>query len=258
LGAEPLKAETSTSYTFGVTADVGELTFTIDYYSIEIDDRFNAISTLDVTSDPNGDPDAYARFLALEAAGVAGAASIGGVNYFQNAIDSTTTGVDIVASYPLEWGNGMDTSLNLAYAFNESELDADPLDVLNAENEWDFDNFDPNHRWNLTAMHNFSEKLSGLLRIRYYGEAENSNTGGTGPNGLRFQTFDATTFFDLEGSYRFNDNWRVTVGGRNITDEYPDATAREIGDFCCGRIYPSGTVVPWQGGYWYARVSADF
>ena len=258
LGAENLKAETSTSYTVGVTADVGELTFTLDYYSIEIDDRFNAVSTLDVTSDPTGDPAAYARFLALQAAGVAGAASIGGVNYFQNAIDSTTTGFDIVASYPIDWGNGQDTSLNLAFAWNESELDADPLDVLNAESEWDFENFDPNVRWNLTAMHTFTESLTAMLRVRYYGESENSNSGGTGPGGLRFQTMDATTFFDLEGSYRFNDNWRVTAGGRNILDEYPDATAREIGDFCCGRIYPSGTVVPWQGGYWYARVSADF
>jgi len=258
LGALPLKAETSTSYTIGVTADVGELTFTFDYYSIEIDDRFRAVSTLDVTSDPLGDPDAYARFLALQAAGVAGAASIGGVNYFQNAIDTTTTGLDIVAAYPIDWGNGQDTSVNLAFNWNESELDTDPLDILNAEGEYDFENFDPNVRWNLTAVHTFTEALSATMRVRYYGEAENSNTGGTGPNGLRFQTMDATTFFDLEGSYRFNDNWRVTAGGRNIFDEYPDATAREIGDFCCGRIYPSGTVVPWQGGYWYARVTADF
>ncbi|MGI9260562.1 MAG: TonB-dependent receptor plug domain-containing protein, partial [Woeseiaceae bacterium] len=258
LGALPLKAETSTSYTFGLTADMGELTFTIDYYSIEIDDRFRAISTLDVSADPNGDPAAYARFLALQAAGVAGAASIGGVNYFQNAIDTTTTGIDIVASYPISWDNGQDTSLNFAFGYNESELDTDPLDILNAEGEYDFENFDPNTRWNLTAVHSFSESFSLMGRVRYYGEADNSNTGGTGPNGLRFQTMDATTFFDLEASYRFNDNWRVTAGGRNVTDEYPSATAREIGDFCCGRIYPSGTVVPWQGGYWYARVSADF
>lgn len=257
LGALPLKAETSTSYTIGVTADVGELTFTIDYYSIEIDDRFRAISTLTVSSDPAAG-DAYLRFLALQAAGVAGAGSIGGVNYFQNAIDTTTTGIDIVASYPISWDNGQDTSLNFAFGYNESELDADPLGILNAEGQYDFENFDPNTRWNLTAVHSFNESFSLTGRVRYYGEADNSNSGGTGPNGLRFQTFDATTFFDLEASYRFNDNWRVTAGGRNITDEFPDATAREISDFCCGRIYPSGTVVPWQGGYWYARVSADF
>lgn len=256
LGATLLAPETSTSYTIGMTADLGELTFTIDYYSIEIEDRFRAISTLDVTSDPTGDPDAYARFLALQAAGVPGAASIGGVNYFQNALDSTTTGFDIVASYPIDWGNGQDTSLNFAFNWNESELDRDLLDVLNPEAEYDFENFDPNTRWNLTAVHAFTESLSGMVRVRYYGEASNSDN--TTP--LSIQDYDATTYFDLEGAYQFNDNWRLTIGGRNILDEFPDKTDRVASDndFCCGRVYPSGTVADWQGGYWYARVQADF
>ena len=29
------------------------------------------------------------------------------------------------------------------------------------------------------------------------------------------------------------------VGGRNITDEYPDKD--ELGDDCCGRLYDSGS-----------------
>jgi iron complex outermembrane receptor protein len=254
LGANPLKPETSSSMTIGMTADVGDLTFTVDWYTIEIEDRFRAVSTLSVTTDPTGGA-AYDRYLALAGAGVAGANSIGGVNFFQNAIDTTTTGLDIVASYPIDWGNGQDTSLNFAFNWNESELDADPLGILNAEGTYDFEHFDPNVRWNLTAVHSFSEQFSVMARARYYGEADNSNTGG---DPLRFQTFDPTTFFDLEGTYQVNDNWRVTVGARNLFDEYPGAVGREIGDQCCGRIYFSGTVVEWQGGYWYARVGADF
>jgi len=257
LGASPLRAETSTSYTFGVTADVGELTFTIDYYSIDIDDRFNSISTLDVSTDPTSGA-AYTNYLALVNAGVVGAESIGGVFYFTNAFDSNTTGLDIVASYPIEWGNGQDTSLNFALNWNDTSLESDASAFLNAEGRYDFENFDPNVRWNITAVHSFNEKISVMGRVRYYGESENSNSGGTGPGGLRFQTIDATTYFDLEGSYQFNDNWRATVGGRNIFDEFPPPVAREIGDYCCGRTYQSGTVAPWQGGYWYARVSADF
>ncbi len=95
-------------------------------------------------------------------------------------------------------------------------------------------------------------------RVRHYGEADNSNTGGTGPGGLRFQTIDATTYFDLEGSYQFNDNWRLTLGARNIFDEFPPENTREIGDDCCGEKYISGIVMPWQGGYWYGRVTASF
>jgi iron complex outermembrane receptor protein len=42
----------------------------------------------------------------------------------------------------------------------------------------------------------------------------------------------------------------------NVFDEYPEKD--EVGDYCCGRLYSSGTVVGWQGGYWYLKVSADF
>ena len=80
LGAQPLTAETSTSWTLDVTADIEELTVTIDFYSIEIDDRFRAISTLDVSTDcPGADADAMAacqNYLALLGAGVVGALKI--------------------------------------------------------------------------------------------------------------------------------------------------------------------------------------
>ena len=255
LGAVPLEAETSTSFTFGVTGVIGDLTLTADVYSIAIDDRFRAISPRNVSTDPTRG-EAYQNFLALESAGVVGANSIGAVNYFQNALDSTTNGLDVVASYPLDWGNGQETDLTFSLNWNESELDADLLNVLNTEAEYDFENFDPNTRWNLTAVHSFSDQWSAMGRIRYYGEASNSDN--TPP--MSIQDYDATTFVDVEVSYRFNDTWRLVLGGRNVFDTYPDETDRIASgnDFCCGRTYPSGTVVPWQGGYYYGRLSVDF
>ena len=128
LGAQDLTAETSTSYTLGFTAEIEGLTLTVDYYNIEIDDRFNAISTLDVSTDPNSGDD-YQNFLALQAAGVAGAESIGGVFYFQNAFDSETTGLDIVASYPVEWDGGSSTNLQFAFNWTDNEITSDASDV---------------------------------------------------------------------------------------------------------------------------------
>jgi iron complex outermembrane receptor protein len=74
------------------------------------------------------------------------------------------------------------------------------------------------------------------------------------------QRFGGTTYFDLEGSYRINDNWKITAGGRNIFDDFPDKIDRiaSDNDNCCGRTYVSGSIVPWQGGYWYARIDMDF
>jgi iron complex outermembrane receptor protein len=259
LGATPLKAETSTSFTLGLTADIENLTVTIDYYNIDVDDRFAAISTRDVSTDPTSG-EAYENYLALAAAGVVGAESIGGVFYFTNAYDSNTKGVDVVLSYPLEWNNGQSTNIQWAMNWNESKLTSDASDFLNEEDAYDFANYDPNIRWNFTAMHDFNEQFSLTGRVRYYGESHNSDRNSSVLPALFIQTHSATTYIDLEANYRINDNWRLTVGGRNIMDEYPDREDRiaSDNDNCCGRTYRSGGVLPWQGGYWYGRVTVDF
>lgn len=253
LGASPLDAETSTSYTLGFTADMEKLTLTVDFYQIEIDDRFNAISTRDVSTDPTSG-EAYQNFLALQAAGVAGANSIGGVFYFTNAFDSETTGVDIVASYPIDWANGT-TDLQLALNYNENELASDASAFLNAEERYDFENADPNLRWNLTANHTIGD-WNIIGRILYFGESENSDN--TTP--LSIQEYDSTTFVDLEAQWQINENWRLAFGGRNLFDTYPDKVDRVASDndFCCGRVYASSSLVPWQGGYYYGRVTVGF
>ncbi|MCY4356267.1 MAG: TonB-dependent receptor, partial [Gammaproteobacteria bacterium] len=96
LGADPLRPEKSNSFTIGVTGSIGDLDLTFDYYRIDIDDRTWAISPRRVSTSP-GAGEAYQNFLALDAAGVAGANSIGQVQYFTNAFDSSTEGLDIVA-----------------------------------------------------------------------------------------------------------------------------------------------------------------
>ena len=104
-------------------------------------------------------------------------------------------------------------------------------------------------------MHSFGD-LSVLGRVRYFGSSEDADSSPAGS----VQNFDATTFVDLEAAYRINENLRVAVGGRNIFDEFPDETNRLVNgnDYCCGRTYPSTSVVDWQGGYYYMRLSADF
>lgn len=254
LGANGLDPETSQNYTFGFTAAFGDLDLTVDYYRIDIDDRTNAISPLTVSTDPTSGS-AFANFQALDSAGVAGANTIGAVQYFTNAFDSRTEGFDIVASYPIDFGEAGSTTLSAAMNYTENSFESDPSQFLNAENRFDFINGDPQWRGIFTAMHNVAD-FNIIARVSWFGEAENSNTGGTRPDGLRVQTLPNFFQTDIEGQWQINEMLRLSVGGRNVFDEFPDRD--EISDFCCGRIYSSGTVVPWQGGYYYARLRADF
>ena len=255
LGAERLRPETSTSITLGFTLTVAGAGLTFDYYNIAIDDRFSAVSTVDVSSDPNAGADAYARFLALRAAGVAGAESIGGVNYFQNAIDTETSGFDLVANYPVEWRNAQTTDFSLALNYNETELLSDDLDVLNPEAEFDLENQLPKLRWNATALHTIGA-FTVMGRLRYFGEWKDADN--TAP--LSIQTYSPVVYFDLEASWQINRNLRATLGGRNLFDQYPDRVDRiaSDNDYCCGRLYPSTSVADWQGGNYYARLRMDF
>ena len=183
----------------------------------------------------------------LDAAGVAGANSIGGVLYFANAFDTTTKGVDIVGTYPLTEV----TNVMVAINYNKTEFDSDPSAYLNVEDEFDFENNLSDWRGVGTITHDINN-LRLLARASYYGEWENSNRNPW-PN---IQKYDATWFIDLEAAYSFNESWRVTVGGRNVGDEYPEKDA--IGDFCCGRTYSSGSYVDWQGAFYYGRVDYNF
>ncbi len=253
LGAVPLKPEKSDNYTIGFTAQVLDtIDVTVDFYRIDVQDRTQAISTLDVSSSDDDQADntaAWQNFVKLRDAGVAGANSIGGVFYFTNGFNTSTQGMDVVATTPIEWGEMGTTILTASFNYTENSFDTDPSEYLNAEARFDFENFDPNWRGVITARHEVNQ-LTLIGRLSYYGESINSQ------NGTTFQTFDPIWYTDIEGQYRFNDMFRLSVGARNVWDEYPAQDS--IGDYCCGRLYSSATGMDWQGAYYYGRLTVDF
>ena len=256
LGATPLEPETSTQYTVGLVLSGERASITVDAYVINLDDRFNSVTTQDVSTTVVTDPDAdgyaaYQNFLALDAAGVAGANSIGGVFWFTNAFDTSSSGVDVVATMPFDFDNSSG-KLTASLNYNKTEFESEVTQFFSNEDKFDFVNNTPNTRWILTYNHYMGD-LSLMGRLSYFGEADNQNGSGANPD---FQAWDAVTFLDVEAAYQVTEQIKVMVGGRNITDEYPDKD--ELGDDCCGRLYDSGSTVDWQGAYYYGRVTFDF
>jgi len=244
LGAEALKPEKSVNYSIGLTGDMGDLNITLDFYRIELEDRFYAVSTLDVSTDPT-DVDAYENFLKLDAAGVAGANSIGGVNYFQNAFDTTTQGLDFVTTYSIS-----DTILTGSLNYNSTKIESDASAYLNGENQFDLENAIPQWRGVFSSRSNF-DLLSVLVRANIYGSYENALNSSAS----NIQEYDASVLFDVELSYQLSDSLSIAAGARNLFDTYPD---EDEGDMCCGAIYWSANIVDWQGGYYYARLNYTF
>ncbi len=249
LGASPLEPEKSTNYTFGVTGGLGGLGVTLDFYQIDLQDRVNAISTQNVSSDPTAGT-AYDNYLALVAAGVAGAESIGGVFYFTNAFDTVTTGMDLVLTYALDSAAGT-TNFTGSINYNKTEFDGDVDALFNAESQYDFENQDPEWRGVFTVNHDFGA-WSLLGRANYYGDYSNANNSTL----TTIQDFSGKVLFDLEASFDVDEYFTLAVGARNIFDEYPDAGT--MGETCCGRIYRSDSIIDWQGGYYYLKATADF
>ena len=94
---------------------------TVDYYRIKVQDRIGQGSPLRLTAED---------ISALQAQGVADASSYSFVTFFTNDFDTTTQGVDVVATYPLETFAGA-TLLTFVGNWNDTEVDAFNPDIIN-------------------------------------------------------------------------------------------------------------------------------
>ncbi|MDH4108794.1 MAG: TonB-dependent receptor [Gammaproteobacteria bacterium] len=235
FGAQPLKDETSTQYTLGLTSTPTEnLTLTLDYYFIELEDRIVLSSDYVVT------PEIAAQ---LEALGVPGANTIAQVSFFANDVTSETSGVDLVATYSTDWSAGS-TTISASANWNDTKI-TQAGQFLDAEDVFNAENFDPSYRLNLTARHTWANNITFTLRGNFYGDHEQGSLGDT----LATEKYGALSQWDTDLTWDINDKYRVTIGGNNILDEYPD---RDTLVACCGQIYVDSRA-DWMGAYYYLR-----
>jgi iron complex outermembrane recepter protein len=243
LGARPLRPEESTSYSLGLTfTPMGRLTVTIDAYRIELKDQIFATSLITVTP---------AIRAAMVAAGIIGADSIQQINFFQNAFDARVQGLDIVGTYRHDWDNGHSTTFS--GSLNRNTYDIKKVNIstviFNQVSVFNFENNAPRWRANLTASHD-TGALTAMVRANLFGPYERQTTAA----GNAKQAYDTEAQFDAELEYQVNEKLAITVGGRNIFDNYPDVNRI---DQTNGRLYFDGPV-DWQGGYYFVRLNYDF
>ena len=120
LGSSDLQPEKSVNLSVGATANpVQGLTFTVDYYNIKIDDRIVLTENLGAAGSGTAAVNAAVKAV-LDANGFQ---SIGAARFFINGLDTTTEGVDAVATYRMpEMGIGR-WSLTAAYNYSKNKID---------------------------------------------------------------------------------------------------------------------------------------
>jgi iron complex outermembrane receptor protein len=256
LGAKPLTPEKSKNFSGGfVFTPGGGATLTVDYYNIKIKDRIGTSGAFD-----NFTPAQRVQFQSL---GLANYASVNEIRFLTNAFDTRTQGVDVVGSYRMPTNMGSFTT-TLAFNYNKTRVtDRDPEVITDTKVE-QLEKTLPRYR--VVATETWANGPFSILgRVNWYGK-NSAIDDGTGPNGESFieQTFGSEFVFDIEATYEFNDNFTISVGAQNLTDQYPDRItlggtyASTGGGRFTGDLYPDTSPFGFNGGFWYAKAGFKF
>ena len=236
FGAKALDAERSRSFTLGLAAQpLAGATLTLDYYHIRLEDRIVMSSQFEV------DAAAVAQLIAL---GVPGANDIARVRFFTNDVVTETSGVDLVAAGAFDSPLGT-TSVQVAFNFNRTEV-VDLGQFVDEEARYDIEKGNPAARGVVTLGHAW-KWLDLMLRARYFGKYKNASNASLAD----IQEFGREVLVDLEAAFTLRNRYTLRVGVENVFDNYPDRGEFEV---CCGRIYRSDSIVPWQGTLFYAQL----
>ena len=225
LGVPNLFAETSKNTSFGLTyKHNSNFSASLDFYQINVNDRVLFSSQIG-SDDDNTTTNPVEQI--LEDNGVVA------VQFFINAGDTKTTGVDFVMNYRnIELGNGtLDASL--AANFNKTTIASINTPDALAENGYDI--FARIEKGLITNARPRSKVILGLdyncknWDLGLYNTAFGEVTI-TSPNGASFdQTLASKIATDISASYNITRNLSLTGIINNLFDVYPDVTEASTG-----------------------------
>ena len=253
LGARDLEAESSVNVSAGAAISPSEnLTFTADFYLVNVDDRIVLTGFLDTDS------------VAAILRGVGSRAEA--AQYFTNAIDTRTRGLDLTADYRLPTTRG-EFGLTAAFNYTKTTIPNEcciPLPPeLQGTDEELVGRYDeggllamtqerPKWRSVLTGQYRYGQ-WNGLARYSYYGKYTSSLYSYSGDD---VATYSGKGLFDLELGYTAARMFKISVGARNLFDTYPDRMSYNNGF----DIFPFPPASPfgYNGRFVYTRVEVDF
>jgi len=254
LGAKPLKAETSVNLSAGLAVSPTErLTLTADVFYVTIDGRIILTGVLG--------GDGVTQILRNN-----GIDNVETAQYFTNALDTKTTGVDLTGVWRAPIGDGQRLDVSGAFNWTQNRIRRviEPPELAGTGAVL----FDPfvsggsialekeRPDWRSTVTLDYARgSLHGLLRSSWYGKYQTSQLSGTNCSDC-VQTIGSAGVFDAELGYLLPRNLNISLGVRNLFDKYPDRLNADnsFGIF----LYPQPSPFGYNGRYVYTRVEMAF
>jgi len=212
VGIPRLKEETSNNFSVGFVAKIAKkFNLTVDAYQIKVKDRIVLTGLFDTGDDQIGS--------------ILQGLNVGAAQFFTNAVDTKTNGVDVIATYGGNLGQGK-LNLTLAANFNEMKVQAIHTTAQLAGKEETYFGVReryfllasaPKHKINFSADYTVNRfnlfarvtRFSGLKLIDF-------NFDESDPD-----IYDPRYTVDLTLGFKISDNFNIAIGGVNILDAYP-------------------------------------
>ena len=265
FGIDALKEEESTSATLGLVFRPSEnFSLTVDVFRIDIDDRIIFSSNIRPESVGNDGLACDATNSNCPIRSILAPFDVAQAQFFTNAIDTRTTGIDIVGEYSTEAAGGT-LDLTALLHWNKTEVTArrsqsailPPAMLFDDSQVTLIEEGQPGSHHVLQGVYQIGN-WDWTLRANYYGSVSGS---GFAPK----QTWDGQTIFDAAIGVDITDKLRLSVGANNLLDTYPDKWKVGADDPNVNPFPSLGFVYGWEtlpfginGGYYYARLDFRF
>ena len=212
VGIPELKEEKSNNFSIGFVAKIAKkFTLTVDAYQIKVEDRIVLTGLFDTGDDQIGS--------------ILQGLNVGAAQFFTNAVDTKTRGVDIIATYASDLGQG---KLNATLAANFNSMDVKAVNTtpqLAGKEEIYFGVREryfllasaPDHKINFSLDYNINRfnlfarvtRFSGVKLIDF-------NFDETMPD-----IYEPRHTVDLTLGFKVSDNFNIAIGAANLLDTYP-------------------------------------
>ncbi|GAB4029545.1 TonB-dependent receptor [Spirosoma jeollabukense] len=273
FGVPSLGAERSTNYSIGITSrPLPNVSVTIDAYQINIRNRI-------IYSNQFSRGSTGAGLIVANILNGAGQTDVNSAQFFANAVNTQTQGIDIVMATNPRLATGT-LDITLAANFNQTKVVGDIQRPANIPTDATFGNFlfnrqdsarltvaQPRSKIQLTFNYRL-RKFGVVLRFSHFGTVQAYDPANPALDEIQ----NPKLLTDLNVSYRILKNLNITVGANNLFDVYPDPlrvtnypTPERYGSAALdnssfGRfIYNrSATQFGFNGGYYFVNLSASF